>query len=181
MRKSHRWLIAALAVILVVGVGVTVALLVSSTNPIVNTFTFGGVNITLTETTGTEYTMTPGVPVKKDPTVTVLADSETSWLFVKVDKQHNFDAFCVYEMEDGWTALDGQEGVYGRLVEKSMADQVFPVLKDNRILVRDTVTEEQLAAVSERPTLTFTAYAIQGDSLTNAADAWRTLNQRKGE
>lgn len=176
MRKSHIWLIIASVLLVAVSVGVTVALLVASSNPVVNTFTIGGVDITLTETT-TEYKLTPGATVAKDPTVTVLANSEKSWLFVKVEKEQDFDAYCTYELQDGWTALEGHSGIYYQLVEKSSENQVFPVLKNNCVLVKDTLTEEQLNAITANPTLTVTAYAIQDDSLGTATAAWQALNQ----
>lgn len=176
MRKSHIWLIIATVLVVVVSVGVTVALLVASSKPVINTFTIGGVDITLTETT-TEYKMAPGVTVAKDPTVTVLANSEKSWLFVKVEKENDFDTFCTYEVQDGWTALDGQEGVFYQMVENSSANQAFPVLKNNCVLVKDTLTEEQLNAITVNPTLVVTAYAIQDDGLGTAAAAWQALNQ----
>lgn len=176
MRKSHIWLIIASVLLVAVSVGVTVALLVASSNPVVNTFTVGGVDITLTETT-TEYKLTPGATVAKDPTVTVLANSEKSWLFVKVEKEQGFDAYCTYELQDGWTALEGHSGIYYQLVEKSSENQVFPVLKNNCVLVKDTLTEEQLDAITANPTLTVTAYAIQDDGLGTATAAWQALNQ----
>lgn len=175
MRKSLIWLIVASALLLTIGVGVTVALLVASSNPVVNTFTVGGVDITLTETT-TEYKMTPGVTVAKDPTVTVLANSENCWLFVKVEKENDFDTFCTYEIQDGWTALEGQTGVFYKTVEKSSANQLFPVLKNNSIHIKDSVTEEQLNGVTVNPTLTVTAYAAQIDGLATPAAAWQALN-----
>lgn len=175
MRKSLIWLIVASALLLTIGVGVTVALLVASSNPVVNTFTVGGVDITLTETT-TEYKMPPGVTVAKDPTVTVLANSEKSWLFVKVEKENDFDTFCTYEIQDGWIALEGQTGVFYKTVEKSSANQLFPVLKNNSIHIKDTVTEEQLNGVTVNPTLTVTAYAAQIDGLATPAAAWQVLN-----
>ena len=176
MRKSHIWLIIMAVLLAVVGVGVTVALLVASSKPVVNTFTIGGVKITLTETT-TEYKLTPGATVAKDPTVTVLANSEKSWLFVKVEKEQDFDAYCTYELQDGWTALEGHSGIYYQLVEKSSENQAFPVLKNNCVLVKDTLTEEQLNAITANPTLTVTAYAIQDDGLGTATAAWQALNQ----
>lgn len=71
---------------LVVGcaVGGTIAWLTATTEPVVNTFTYGKIKIELTETTGTEYKIIPGVNISKDPKVTVKADSEACWLFVKV-------------------------------------------------------------------------------------------------
>lgn len=176
MRKSHIWLIIAAVLLVTVSIGVTVAVLVASSKPVINTFTVGGVSITLTETT-TEYKMAPGVTVAKDPTVTVLANSEKSWLFVKVEKENDFDTFCTYEIQDGWTALEGQEGVFYQMVEQSSADQVFPVLKNNCVHIKDTLTEEQLNAITVNPTLTVTAYAAQTDGLATPAAAWRALNQ----
>ena len=176
MRKSLVGLIVALSLLLAVSVGCTVALLVASSKPVVNTFTAGGVDITLTETTS-GYKMTPGVTVLKDPTVTVLGNSEKCWLFVKIEKESNFDTFCTYEIQEGWTALEGQIDIYCQLVEKSSENQVFPVLKNNCVLVKDTLTEEQLDAITENPTLTVTAYAIQDDGLGTAVAAWQALNQ----
>lgn len=176
MRKSHIWLIIAAVLLVTVSIGVTVAVLVASSKPVINTFTVGGVNITLTETT-TEYKMAPGVTVAKDPTVTVLANSEESWLFVKVEKENDFDTFCTYEIQDGWTALEGQEGVFYQMVEQSSANQVFLVLKNNCVHIKDTLTEEQLNAITVNPTLTVTAYAAQTDGLATPAAAWRALNQ----
>ena len=175
MRKSLIGLIIALALLLAVSVGVTVALLVASSKPVVNTFSVGGVDITLTETT-TEYKMTPGVTVAKDPTVTVLGNSENCWLFVKVEKENDFDTFCTYEIQDGWSALEGQAGVFYLMVEKSSANQSFPVLKNNSVLIKDTLTEEQLKGVTVNPTLTVTAYAAQIDGLATPAAAWQALN-----
>lgn len=175
MRKSLIGLIIALALLLAVSVGVTVALLVASSKPVVNTFTVGGVDITLTETT-TEYKMTPGVTIAKDPTVTVLGNSENCWLFVKVEKENDFDTFCTYEIQDGWSALEGQAGVFYLMVEKSSANQSFPVLKNNSVLIKDTLTEEQLNGVTVNPTLTVTAYAAQIDGLATPAAAWQALN-----
>ena len=101
---------AMLALVLVIGcaVGGTVAWLVSSTDPVVNTFTYGDINITLSETTGNDYKIIPGVNIGKDPKVTVKKDSEACWLFVKVEKAGTFGANKVtYSIATGWTQGDG--------------------------------------------------------------------------
>lgn len=177
MRKNVIWLLVAAVLLVAVSVSATVALLVSSSNPVVNTFTVGGVSITLKETTGSKYIMTPGVAVAKNPKVTVLAGSEKCWLFIKVEKENNFDTFCTYEIQDGWIALEGQEGVYYQMVGKNSGDQVFQVLKNDKIFIKETLTEEQLNAVTDHPDLIFTAYAAQSDGLATAAAAWQALNQ----
>lgn len=176
MRKSHIWLIVVSVLLLSVGIGATVAFLLTSSATVNNTFTVGAVNITLAETTGNDYKMAPGMTIAKDPTVTVLANSETCWLFVKVEQTGNFDSFCSYELADGWTTLPGYSGIYYRLVERASTDTVFPVLKNNSILVHDTLTEEQLDAVTQKPTLRFTAYAAQRSGVNTPEDAWKLFD-----
>lgn len=95
---SGRLFVLMLALVLVLGcaVGGTVAWLVAKTDPVVNTFTYGDINITLTETTGENYKIIPGVDIGKDPKVTVKAGSEACWLFVKVEEEGTFVADIPY-------------------------------------------------------------------------------------
>lgn len=176
MKKGSLWIILISALILTAGIGVTLAYLVASSGFLENSFTVGTVEISLTETTGTEYKLTPGISLQKDPTVTVKGGSEGCWLFVRIEKSPGFDQYCSFAVENGWTGLSGYAGVYYRKIEFSHSDQTVPVLKDNQVLVRDTVTEKQLNELSEQPTLSFTAYAIQSSSVTSPQEAWRTLN-----
>lgn len=175
MKKRLIWLIVA-AVLLTVTVGVTWAMLIDSSNSVVNTFTVGDVQIALTETTGSDYKLVPGAAVKKDPTVTVKAKSEACWVFVKVTPSTDLDSFCAYSIADGWAPLEGERDVYYRKVEATLTDTSFAVLKNNQVFVKDSLTEEQLNAIVVKPTLKVTAYAIQSDGLANAKSAWQTLN-----
>lgn len=162
--------IVAVVLVLCCAIGGTLAWLTDKTEPVVNTFTVGDINIELTETT-TNYKMVPGNTISKDPKVTVKANSEACWLFVKVEKSTNFDQYLSYEMADGWTKLE--DGVYYREVSAITANADFTVLKDNQVQVLDTVTKTMLeAAKTDAPTLTFTAYAVQKDNVASAADAW---------
>ncbi|MBR6681749.1 MAG: hypothetical protein IKL40_02050 [Clostridia bacterium] len=169
-------------------IGGTIAWLVADTDPVVNTFTYGDINITLEETDTNKdgdndpntnnYPMIPGNPITKDPKITFLAESENAWLFVKLEKSANFDNFMTFEVADGWTALAGVDGVYYREVSKSDVDVEFYPIKDNTVTVKGEVTKEMLNnldanGASDYPTLTVTAYAVQRDSnITTAADAW---------
>ena len=175
MKKRWIWLTVAAALLLIVSVGTTLALLIASSNQVENTFTVGNVNITLAETTGASYKLTPGVVLDKNPAVTVKAQSEDCWLFVRVEKSANFDRFCRYDMADGWISLTGHSGVYYRKVPKTGVDRVFHVLHNDRVTVHDTVTEEQLAAIGSYPTLTVTGYAVQSEGVATAADAWQIV------
>lgn len=168
--------IVAVVLVLCCAIGGTLAWLTDRTNPVVNTFTVGDINIELKETT-TNYKMVPGNTITKDPKVTVQANSEACWLFVKVEKSSNFDNFMTYEMADGWTALPGVAGVYYREVAATTTATEFSVLKDNSVLVKNTVTKADLNALTQNtfPTLTFTAYAVQKDNVADAATAWGKL------
>lgn len=171
------------AVLLLTGVaGGTLAWLVDQTDPVVNTFTYGDINIDLEETPTPDedddpdtnkYEMIPGEVITKDPKVTVNTDSKASWLFVKLVKSANFDDFMEYEMADGWTQLKDTQGnavpgVYFRAVDEVVGeDVVYEVIKDNQVHVKESVTKEMLNALDPEgaeaayPTLTVTAYAVQ--------------------
>lgn len=106
---SYRMLALIMAMVLVVGsaVGGTVAWLIAKTEPVVNTFTYGDIDLKLEETKvdekgnpdvgddgnpiktekGNEYEMIPGKEYLKDPTVTVLEGNEACWLFVKLEEE----------------------------------------------------------------------------------------------
>lgn len=175
---SSKAFAAVLALVLVLGcaLGGTVAWLVAESGPVTNTFTYGDINIALTETTGEDYKIIPGVDIAKDPKVTVKANSEACWLFVKVDEVGTFVADKVtYSVADGWTALTGQPGVYYREVGAVTADTDFYVLKDNVVKVSDTLTKEDIKDIPTGPTLTFTAYAVQKDGIADAATAWSKI------
>ena len=171
---SGKLVVAMLAVTLLIGcaIGGTVAWLTAKTEAVVNTFTYGDINITLAETTGTDYKIIPGKDINKDPKVTVKANSEDCWLFVKVEKAGTFvDGKVTYSIADGWTALTGQTDVYYREVSAATTDTEYYVLEGNKVTVSDTLTKEDIQNITN-PTLTFTAYAVQKDGIADAATAW---------
>lgn len=180
--RSFRGLVLVLALALIVGVagGATFAWLTATSDTVTNTFTYGDINITLGETTGSDYKIIPGVDIAKNPLVTVLAKSEACWLFVKVEEEGTFVADKVtYSIADGWTKGDGTNipaNVYYREVAANAADQEFPVLKDNKIYVSDTLTKIDIKDISTTtPKLSITAYAIQKDGMDTAAQAWAAI------
>lgn len=182
--------IAALiaAIVLVIGctAGGTVAWLVSKPAPIVNVFTVGNINATLTET-ATAFKIVPGVNITKDPVATVKANSEDCYLFVQLTEE-NWPTFTEadsttrkvkYDIADGWIELE--KGVYYRMVTKNDAkDQTFPVLKDNQVTVSSTLTKENADAIQKAgtPKLTVAVYAVQKEGMGSAADAWETATAK---
>lgn len=178
MKKSNKKVFAlAVALILVVvcAVGGTLAWLQDKTESVKNTFSTALVDIELTETTGEEYKMIPGVVLEKDPTVTVKGGSEDAYVFIKVDESTDLDTFLTYDLGTDWTAVDGEDGVYYTTYTASADDVEIAVLKDDQVTVNENVTNEQMSSLTEEPTLTFTAYAVQmknGDANFDVAEAW---------
>ena len=201
---SNKTVAILLALVLAIGcaVGGTLAWLISQTEPVVNTFTYGDINIELYEheynagenkletkkaTKVDNYKIIPGVDLPKDPTVEVKANSEACWLFVKVEEK-NWPAFTnttdgtkkvSYSIADGWTPGDDTKipaNVYYREVAADEA-QEFPVLNGNKVTVSDTLTKTEVNQLKNTtPTLTFTAYAVQKDGIDTADKAWKQIN-----
>ena len=194
---SSKAFAAVLALVLVLGcaLGGTVAWLVAKSDPVVNTFTYGDINIELTETKpeSKQAKIIPGVDIEKDPKVTVKANSEACWLFVEVKEEGTFVANEVtYSIAEGWTKGDGTKipaNVYYRSVDAVTTDTDFYVLKGNEahkngvVIVRDTLTKadvNNINAGANQPKLTFTAYAVQKEGIATAAAAWEKVNPTSG-
>ena len=163
-------------------VGGTAAWLAAKSEPIASTFTFGDINITLTETDSQEQPtkIIPGVDIKKVLKVTVQANSVDCWLFVKVEQTGTFvENKVTYSIADDWTKGDGSqipENVYYRQVNGATADMGFSVLKDDKITVSNTLTKADIQNITAQPTLTFTAYAVQKEGINTAAEAWARID-----
>lgn len=165
-------------------IGGSIAWLMTETEPVKNVFTYGDIDITLEETTGETYKMLPGKTLAKDPKITVLADSEDCWLFVKIEESavEKLSDYIEYSIADGWTALEGVPGVYYREVDNSAEDVTYGVLANDRVKVKDSVTKEMLEKLDDTnyPTLTFIGYAVQRDAtidaIDTAAEAWALVS-----
>ena len=217
-------LLVAIALLIGCAAGGTMAWLTMKTQDVVNTFTVGDINITLTESdadvdidgdgdidaddkkddiNNNSYKMVPGATIAKDPKVTVNANSEACYLFVKIEQSANYTTYLkdyIVDTGDGkWKALDGADGVYYRQVDATNADTSFYVLKGEGtddyqygyVEVKGEVEKTDMkpidgkddngtaltgtaltAEISARPTLTFTAYAVQQSGFATAGDAW---------
>lgn len=176
-------------------IGGTIAYLMDSSEKVVNTFVAGDIgHLGLTETDADKkFMVIPGVEIEKDPTVTFYGNNVDAYVFVTVEQEgwvvssDGMSYSCVKNSQDkyqvtwmiapGWKHLDN--GVYYREVGPDAdgnlgAEEKYPVISGNKITVLNTITKEDL---ENFPTtkLTFKAYAIQKDALTNAAAAWSAL------
>ena len=128
--------VVALSLALVLVIGGTLAFITAQSNEVVNTFTYGNIQLTLTEENGTNSTgmsfegVIPGSELEKDPTVTVLAKSESCYVYVLIDNQLG-DA-ADYDIDEAWVAIGGADTkVLYRYsttpVAKSDSDMSLPV------------------------------------------------------
>ncbi len=177
---------AALVVASVLG---TMAFLTSK-DKVNNTFTVGNVAITLDEAKVTDagnpvegadrvkaniYKLIPGHEYAKDPTVHVTANSEDSWVFIKVE-----DGLAAIEDDttvadqitgNGWTALDGVAGVYYKEYSSSTAATDLVVFETFKVKGDADVAQYANAKID------VTAYAIQKDGFTTPAAAWAEVSK----
>ena len=172
------------AVALVTGsIAATVAYLAMKTAPVQNTFTAGDINITL-DAAALDFKMVPGQTYTVAPTVTVTANSEKCYLFVKFDEVFpevqdpdftlTFADYLTYSVatgEDGWKALAGEDGVYYRVVETPNNDTAFDVTATVTAVSART-KEDYKALNDQQPKLNVTAYAVQFVGMADAAAAW---------
>lgn len=196
------------AIILVVATVFGTMAYLTSTDEVVNTFTVGNVAIKLDEakvnTDGSRvegadrvkensYKLLPGHTYNKDPMVTLLAGSETSYvkMTVTVNKANELDAIFAPSGADLTSIFNGYDSAtwiakgdtkdatantrtyefwYKEAVGAPTADVELDALFDS-ITVPGTITKEQLATI-EGMTITVNAYAIQADGFENADEAW---------
>lgn len=185
----------AILVVFFTAISGTIAWLTSKSETVTNTFTYGDINISISETDTKDddklntntYEMIPGNKITKDPLITVKENSENCYLFVKLDKTTNFDEFMEFQVLENWILLEGTDNVYYQEVSQSDAKQEFYVLKDNSVLVKESVTKRMLNELDKNgvrnyPQLNITAYAVQRDSsieaISTATKAWSLISEQ---
>ena len=199
------------AIILVVATVFGTMAYLTSTDEVVNTFTVGKVEIKLDEakanTDGSlvegadrvkanSYKLLPGHVYDKDPTVTLLAGSETSYVKMTVtfSKANELDAIFAPDGANLTSIFNGYDAAnwiakgntkdatantrtyefwYKEAVGAPTADVALDALFDS-ITVPGSITKEQLANI-EGMTITVNAYAIQADGFADAAAAWKAF------
>lgn len=215
--------LAALALVAAISIGGTIAYLTSN-DEVVNTFTVGNVAIKLDEadvntsgdllykqadgTLGTtktneiadrvkanDYHLLPGHTYTKDPTVTVLAGSETSYIKMTVtfSKANELDAIFAptgAELTSIFNGYDAANWTYKGNTKNTTDNtrtyefwykETVSTTKDSAtvldalfdsITVPGTITKEQLATI-QGMTITVNAYAIQADGFNTPEAAWK--------
>lgn len=212
MKKFKALLVVACALLLVAASVFGTMAYLTSKDTVTNTFTVGKVAIKLDEAKanldGTlvanadrvktnDYKLLPGHTYNKDPMVTVLKDSEPSYVkmtvtFSMADKldaifaPNGADLISIFNGYDAnnWIAKGNTKDAtdntrtyefwYKEAVDASDGDVALDALFDS-ITVPGTITGDQLKTI-EGMTITVNAYAIQADGFTNAEAAWAAFN-----
>ena len=206
--KKKLMTVLALVLVIAMSVAGTYAYL-TSTDTVKNTFTVGNVQIKLDEAKANpdgslvqgadrvkanSYKLLPGHKYNKDPMVTVLKGSESSYVKMTVtfSKAAELDAifapnggadmtsiFNGYD-KNNWKLKNVTKDTnantrtyefwYKAPVAAPNADVALDALFDS-ITVPGTIDNDQLATIKGM-TITVNAYAIQADGFNDAADAW---------
>lgn len=211
MKKFKALLVVACALLLVAASVFGTMAYLTSTDEVKNTFTVGKVEIKLDEAKvnpdgslvekadrvkANEYKLLPGHTYNKDPMVTVLSGSESSYVKMTVtfSKANELDAIFAPGGADLTSIFNGYDSTtwiakgntkdatantrtyefwYKEAVGAPTDDVALDALFDS-ITVPGTITGEQLATIADM-TITVNAYAIQADGFADAATAWEAI------
>lgn len=212
MKKFKALLVVACALLLVAASVFGTMAYLTSTDTVTNTFTVGKVNIKLDEAKANpdgslvanadrvkanSYKLLPGHTYNKDPMVTVLSGSESSYVkmtvtFSKANELDDIfaptgaDLTSIFKGYDStkWIAKGNTKDTtantrtyefwYKEAVGAPTADIALDALFDS-ITVPGEITATQLATIKGM-TITVNAYAIQADGFANADAAWEAFN-----
>lgn len=206
---NKKIIVFSLAMVLLLGVtmGATFALLVDTDNVVTNTFTFGNVTISLDESpvdlygnvvagerrTANDYKLVPEGVYTKDPQVHVGADSELSWLFVKVENPISALEESGKTIEDqmtanGWTELAGETGVWvynkkiigttlGADYDKTDDDVLANIdfAADIKVFETLNISADANVASAKDKQIIVTAYAVQAEGVDTVEAAWNAV------
>ena len=209
MKTKRKALLLSLCAVLLVVASVmgTMAYLTSS-DTVTNTFTVGKVEIKLDETDVTNpngprvqansYRLLPGLTYTKDPTVTVKAGSEPSYVKMTVTFTKAAELDAIFALNGGadmtsifngydstnWIYKGNTEDTtantrtyefwYKEAVAAPTADVALDALFD-QIKAPDSLTNSDLNNLKDLK-ITVNAYAIQADGFATAEAAWAAFN-----
>ena len=195
--KKAALLLCSAVLLVCISIGATVAYLTSK-DTVVNTFTVGNVAITMDETKVDEngtpiqgvdrvqantYKLMPGHTYTKDPTIHVSDTSEEAYLGVKVvfensaeaDEKLSLNMLSIFSgfIAENWTIQEKTQednDVYYLLTRKNTVTKNDNIQLFDYVVIPDEMTNEQIAYLNNIR-MEITAYAVQKDGFSSAADA----------
>lgn len=204
--KLRRAMLLLVCAVLLAGlsVGATMAYLTGN-DAVKDTFTVGGVQITLDEAKvtpddpffsdddqrvqGNAYQLLPGCVYPQEPVVTVKAGSTDCYLYAEIVTEGSVEGVLEYAVRAEWMPLADVTGPHGgqvyawkEIIPAAKKDTVKYILAaqgdyaNGGVKIADTLTAEMTAAEDfAAPVLTFYAYAIQSAHTGTAQEAWMKL------
>ena len=207
MKKNKKLLVLVALFLAVFAVGGTLAYLTDTTTEKTNTFTFGKVDIDISEPTweghlaaDTNYgkKIAPGESFEKDPTITVKADSKDAYVFMEVTvptgtvKGVENTPLFTYAIKDGWVEVEGAgssaEGTITKVYAYGNASQMTKVAAEGEVVLFNEVTaakdlkSTEVSALTGDQNIVVKGYAIQADGLGDTKDpgaVWTELQNSK--
>lgn len=195
--KKAALLLCSAVLLVCISIGATVAYL-TSTATVTNTFTVGNVAITMDETKVDEngtpiqganrvqantYKLMPGHTYTKDPTIHVSNTSEEAYLGVKVvfensaeaDEKLSLNMLSIFSgfIAENWTIQEKTQednDVYYLLTRKNTVTKNDNIKLFDYVVIPAEMTNEQIAYLNNIR-MEITAYAVQKDGFSSAADA----------
>lgn len=177
--------VVALSLALVTVIGGTLAFLLDESNVVTNKFTYGKIEIVLTEEKGANQTgmnftnVVPGDVLEKDPVVTVNAGSEACYVYVLIDNQlgdaasYNIDTTKWIEIQD-YTNVTKKLYRYYEVVNALQGAKDLTVF--TKLTFRSDLTSANLTSLKDKDVV-ITAYAYQAENLAEtAADSITAAN-----
>jgi len=139
-KKTVAIFVACMLLVCFASVYITIAYLTSETSEITNTFTYGNVAITLTETEMDEYGIDAAVPANrissgsnlyklipnktftKDPTITLAASSESAYIgaVIEVSNAQVFAGDAGLKVDDTAVTIDNYFELFGMDIDDSL-------------------------------------------------------------
>ncbi len=188
MKRSRKFLVLLISVALVAAITITPTLswLSDTSDRVVNTFAGGAISIVLDEApvdaygneiegdrvTSNSYKYVAGATLDKDPTPTVLAGSESCYVFIFVENELGDDLFTLNIDTQSWLQVAQSGGntlyIYSSSVDASQSSQdivLNPIF--TQVQVSQELTQQDVEELGEK-TICTTAYAVQTASLTSA-------------
>lgn len=184
--KKKITLVVALALVLVVGVFGSLAWL-TSTASVTNTFTIGNIEINLAEPkapANKEYKVVPGGSAAKDPTITVVKNSESCYVYacvtntVKVTVNDNATVVATPNVDTANWVLVGTTGDktlyrYKDVVPTSTTDTALPAVFTT-VAYSNLITKANINEITSDDKIIVDAFAIQSEALTSGVTTANT-------
>lgn len=179
--KKILTIMLSVVIVASVAIGGTLAFLTAETSALDNVFTFDGIELGLTEYS--EYSgpdgenipyptipevIEPGMTVDKIPVITVMENSVSSYVYVKVTNGFGDKAVIGIDTEN-WIAVEGSDGIYRyqEIVLKSDAAQALAPVFSTVYFDGETITMENIEELEDK-TISVQAFAHQAGG--NKAD-----------